>query len=751
MLPSLLSGKPGHKTSRRGSLTRHTLLKVALVVAGIIAVTTTASYLQIYSTLEHQEVEQLEKYVTQRGERERSLFSLARDNQLTLKTDLLQRLQQADLGRNVSPEEKRAAAAEFDRLFVRHNDGVIRNRPEIFDGTRQIGVYISPKLAVDEQLKWQVMTYHNLVTSYGPAWHNRFQDTYISTPENITVVYWPEYPTWAQDTPADYDIMAQEWFQVSQPKLNPQRKMASTGVYYDLPSKQWLVSLETPLDVNGKHVATIGQDITLTNLVERTLKDNLNQAYNLIFRGDGRLIVHPHLMEQIKQSGGNFNISQTDDAHLQHIFEQVTNRGGATVLNNQRDGEYLAVSKLDELDWYLVTVVSSSVVTKAAFESARLVLLLGLGALLLELTMLFFVFQRQIARPLVELTEATEKIAGGERAIVLNLDRQDELGRLAGSFNLMVQAVAERENRLNTVSHQVLERAIELREAATKQATGSQEQAASVSQVNSSVTELNSAASNISHLARQVKESAQQVAANTQLIYDTTNLATSHSEQGKQAVGRTIEVSNETNQLYGELLEWIGELKTRSTKMRHVLDVLSSIAGETHLLALNAAIEAAGAGEHGERFAVVAQEVKNLAERSRTAGQEVVGIVEEIEEVTNNVTASVQNGASKAQELEQVAAQAGQVIDEMTRVAAEAERQAGYISQATQHFLEIGQQIEIATYQQGTASQQVVTILSAVSAAAHQNAEGSRVVSMTATDLEKVSRHLGTALLFSEN
>jgi methyl-accepting chemotaxis protein len=391
------------------------------------------------------------------------------------------------------------------------------------------------------------------------------------------------------------------------------------------------------------------------------------------------------------------------------------------------------------------------VLTQPAFESAQLILLLGVAALLLELTLLFFLFQRQVARPLVQLTDATEKIACGERAIVLNLNRQDELGRLAGSFNLMVQAVTERENRLTSVSQQVLERTIELKEAATKQAAGSQEQAAAVSQVNSSVTELNSTARNISQLARQVKESAQQVAANTQLIHDTTSLAATRSGQGKQVVGRTVKVSNETNQLYHELLEWIGELRTRSVKMRHILDVLSSTAGETHLLALNAAIEAAGAGEYGERFGVVAQEVKRLADRSRATSQEVVGIVQEIEEVTEAVTVSVHNGSAKAQELEQVADQAGQVIEEMGEVAAEAERQAGYINQVVEHFLEIGQQIEIATYQQGMASQQVVSVLSALSTAAHQNAEGSEIVSMTALSLEKVSRHLGSALLFSEN
>jgi hypothetical protein len=362
MLPSLLRDKSGDKIVRKGSLTRTTLLKVALVVAGIITVTTTASYFQIFSTLEDQALEQLEKYVVQRGERESSLFTLARDNQLTLKAELLQRLQEANLGKNVSPEEKQRATAEFERLFVRQNDGVIRNRPEFFDGKRQPSMFIGPKLNIDSETQWRVMTYYNLITSYGPAWYNRFQDTYISTAENILVLYWPDYATWAQDAPADYDLTKEEWFQVSDKAHNLARKQAWTGAYYDAPSKHWLISSETPLDLNGEHIASIGQDINLNDLVERTLKDNLNGSYNLIFRGDGRLIVHPQLMEQIKEKGGQFNIAQATDPHLQRIFEQVKNKKGRVVLNNEQDGEYLAVTTLDELDWYLVTVVPRCIV-----------------------------------------------------------------------------------------------------------------------------------------------------------------------------------------------------------------------------------------------------------------------------------------------------------------------------------------------------------------------------------------------------
>src|SRR3569623_982112 len=121
------------------------------------------------------------------------------------------------------------------------------------------------------------------------------------------------------------------------------------------------------------------------------------------------------------------------------------------------------------------------------------------------------------------------------------------------------------------------------------------------------------------------------------------------------------------------------ELSSRHVKMLRILDLLNSIAAETHLLSLNAAIEAVGAGEHGERFSVVAQEVKNLANRSSAASREVLAIVQEIEQVTTEVVEVAESGYTKAQEMAQEAEQTGVVIDGMRQISEEAQQQAASI------------------------------------------------------------------------
>lgn len=220
----------GSKSVRRTSLTRQIILRIAFIIIGVTSITTILTYFYLVSSQESQFKSQLEKYVTERGEREQYIFTLTHDNQSLLKDQLLYKLQ--------NPTSSIAQdSAEFDRLFITMEDGATRNRPQNFDGTKQVGVYISPKVNLTSELKRRVIAYYNLVAQFGPVWHTRFQDTYISDPQGIIVVYWPEYPTWAQDTKADYDLTKEEWFYVSDKAHNPERRLAWTGVYLDSVSK----------------------------------------------------------------------------------------------------------------------------------------------------------------------------------------------------------------------------------------------------------------------------------------------------------------------------------------------------------------------------------------------------------------------------------------------------------------------------------------------------------------------------------
>lgn len=297
------------------------------------------------------------------------------------------------------------------------------------------------------------------------------------------------------------------------------------------------------------------------------------------------------------------------------------------------------------------------------------------------------------------------------------------------------------------VSQEVLELAAELKNTASEQAAGSNGQVQVVIEVSHAMEELSHAAENIAEMSNRVNAAVSRVAISSQHIQETTTRSVQQSQQGRASVDHTIAISQEVASLYQTLVNLIKDLDTRHNNMRRILDLLNSISAETHLLSLNASIEAAATGEHGERFGVVAQEVKNLATRSKAASREVLGIINEIEDVTTNVLKAAESGYAKAFEMADASEQSGTVIEGMRQVSEESQQQAITINSFAQEVKGLTEIIRAATNEQHAASEKVLDALTGLTVVANQNVSSSNLVSSTANTLEEVSRKLKVTLV----
>lgn len=402
----------------------------------VIVASTAISYFQIISRITANSLTQLEQYIKLRSERERSIFTLAEDNHRLLKQALLEQLK---------AEEERDPKAEFDQLFVRYPDGSTRNRPELFKLDKTGGLFLGKNVNIDTEMQRRIVAFYKTINAYGPAWRNRFANTYTQIPENGMIMYMHEYP-WSLKAPSNesFRVTDDESFQITRDIYDPERKTVWTGIYYDQVAVAWMASCVTPLDVDGKHIATLGHDILIDDLQKRTINDGLKGTYNMIFRADGRLVAHPELMQSIQKGNGQFSIAQSGDAHLRRIYQLVTtHKHDNIIIDNSDYDEYLGVTRIDEPNWYLVTVFPKSLLTQEAFATARMILLLGLGAILIEIIIVFLILRREISIPLNKLMVATESIAAGNMDIQVNVNRENELGRLGYLFNKMAQQLRE--------------------------------------------------------------------------------------------------------------------------------------------------------------------------------------------------------------------------------------------------------------------------------------------------------------------
>jgi signal transduction histidine kinase len=418
-----------HPSASRASLARSTLINMGVRIAGIVLVATLFSYFHMLHTLRVEALAQLERHVLERSQREEGIFVLAEDTHAVLKRALAERYEHW---------RQQAPQPHFDRLFARLPDGTLRNQPQGFDGTRMPGVFVPSGVTTDEDFQRWLLAAYDVLAQYGPAFHVRFTNTYVTLPGGAIAIYWPESPTWCQDAAPDFVSSQFDFFTISTPENNPQRQIAWTAIFSDPVAKTSMVSVSTPVDRDGRHTATISHDILLGELKARTLNDNLPGAYNLLFRDDGQLIAHPEMMEQ-----------PGTDPHLRLLIERVMSRPtGQTVLELPEHDEYIAVARMKGTGWNFVTVLPEHVVSQPAFRAARFILLLGIMSLLLELAIMSWVLKQQITQPLLAFTQATDKVAAGDFKVELDTSRDDELGQLTRAFRLMADEVQRREEAL---------------------------------------------------------------------------------------------------------------------------------------------------------------------------------------------------------------------------------------------------------------------------------------------------------------
>ena len=422
------------KSINKSSLTRKIFWNMAIRITIVVLISTMVSYFHIMSNLEIQTKQQLEKYITQRGQRESFIFQLSQDNITVLSQQIL-----SEINRPI----KKDLNAEFERIYFHWNDGTIRcfpqNRPiEEFDTVQFPNSFIGKNIKVDARHKQILLTAYKLVNNYGHAWNNRFIDTYFITPNNSLVGYWKEMP-WVLQAKSDLDVNQEEYYYAADGKHNPERKSVWTGLYYDATAKAWMVSALNPAyNSNNNLIGVAGQDIVLSDLMRNTINDKLPGTYNFIFQKDGRLIVHPEYMKEIQKANGRLNIQQLNDLGLSRNFEIIKQQNQESdVLEDTEGHRYLAFSHLKSTDWYFVTVYPKSLLSSFAIETVKFVLIAALLALLIEIILLFLVITKEVATPLNELIVVADDISTGNFDINIEVKREDEIGRLANSFNVM--------------------------------------------------------------------------------------------------------------------------------------------------------------------------------------------------------------------------------------------------------------------------------------------------------------------------
>ena len=322
--------------------------------------------------------------------------------------------------------------------------------------------------------------------------------------------------------------------------------------------------------------------------------------------------------------------------------------------------------------------------------------------------------QDYLQRNVETMLTAMDRFSKGDLTVHVEAERDDEIGRLFAGFNRVVGDLRDMIIQLGE--------AVDTTAGASEQISASSEQLASATQEQSS--QAHEVASAVEEMARTVIESAE----STALVADAAESNRQSSVEGTQVMNKMTTRIRNVKETAEHTTEAMQRLGTSSESIGSIVETIEDIADQTNLLALNAAIEAARAGEQGKGFAVVADEVRQLAERTTTSTKEIAGMIAQMQQETTDAVALMEQSSTGIVESVDLADQAQGVLDDIL----------DQVGQAAS----VLRQMAAGAEEQSATSEQISRSIEMISSVSSESAEGVSQIAESSTDLSRLTQDL---------
>ncbi|NOH81896.1 methyl-accepting chemotaxis protein [Vibrio sp. RE86] len=465
----------------------------------------------------------------------------------------------------------------------------------------------------------------------------QFLSVYVGF-DNGTIAYGDKTEDW----PADYDPRTRPWYQDA---------MATNGLIITEPYQDFdgSVVVSFAKAFSGSKKGVLAADLTVTNIIDEVLNTTLdNDGFTFLVDGNNNIVAYQD--ESLSQQPLTKLNPKLNQSKVQALVEESSI---STISWPQQGDKLIYVIRVPSTDWSLGIVVDKEMAFASVTEQIQFT---AIASVILYLIIAAFSTYTitKLLKPLQDLSTSLSQLAKGEGDLTqrVEIKRRDEIGEVAEHVNQFLSQMQQMIAGIINHSEHLVQQASQANSLSLQSAQQVEAQQNDVNQIATAIHEMSATAAEVASHA-EMTASASQTSSNA-------------CQDGQLVIQKNRESIVELAEQVTAAANVISELEHNTQSINQILSTIQEIAEQTNLLALNAAIEAARAGEQGRGFAVVADEVRVLSQRTHGSTEEIRNMIETLQNNTKLAVNSMQSSTSLADTSVDYAQQAAHSLTDIT-------------------------------------------------------------------------------------